>query len=80
MPAMDAKILGIVQKLAGFVQNVRELSIIYTSRGGWSDSKNAVNTFLLRIPAVQESPAQTSLFGRSQAAKVPLGFRSGSPL
>ncbi len=52
--------------------------VIYC-RGRWSDSKNTVNTFLLRNPAVQESPAQTSLFGRSLAAKVHWTFGPALP-
>ncbi len=51
--------------------------VIYSCRGGWSASKNAVNTFLLCSPAAQESPAQTSLFGRSPVCESSLDFRSG---
>ncbi len=51
-------------------------SVIYSCRGGWSASKNAVNTFLLCSPAAQESPAQTSLFGRSPVYESSLDFRS----
>jgi len=36
-----------------------------------------VNTFLLRSPAAQESPAQTSLFGRSPGCESSLDFRYG---
>ncbi len=45
-----------------------------------SGFRNAVNPFLLRIPASQESPARTSLSGRSHGCESPPDFRSSSPL
>jgi len=56
------------------VAELRQSSVIYSGRGRWSASKNAVNTFLLSSPAVQESPAQTSLFGRSPGCESSLDF------
>ncbi|HHJ39424.1 MAG: hypothetical protein AXA67_08915 [Methylothermaceae bacteria B42] len=47
---------------------------------GWSVSEDTVDTFLLLNPALQESPAQTSLFGRLPGCESPPDFRSGSPL
>ncbi len=42
--------------------------------------ENTMNTFLLRNPAVQESPAQTFLFGRSPGGESPLDLMNHFPV